>query len=50
MTVYAPCPIAERAVFFASLSSFVKAGSPTILGGDFNCIEDLYLDKDYSYL
>ena len=45
VNVYAPCPVGARADFFLSLPSFVRAGLPTILGGDFNCIEDLFLDK-----
>ena len=45
INLYAPCPVGERAFFFSSLSSYVKAGIPTIVGGDFTCIEDFYLDK-----
>ena len=43
--IYAPCPVGERATFFDLLPSHIRGGLPTIIGGDFNCIEDLYLDK-----
>ena len=45
VNIYAPCPVGARAEFFSSFSSYVRTGLPTILGGDFNCIEDLFLDK-----
>ena len=45
VNIYAPCPVGARAVFFSLLSSYVRVGLPTIFGGDFNCVEDLFLDK-----
>ena len=44
MNVYAPCPVGERTVFFESLFAHIRGGAPTVLAGDFNCVEDLYLD------
>ena len=46
LNVYAPNTISDRADFFNSLISVVKGHLPSIVGGDFNCIEDLYLDKE----
>ena len=45
INVYAPCQVGKRAEFFSALSGHVGAGVPTIVGGDFNCVDDLYLDK-----
>ncbi len=43
--IYAPNIVSDRADFFNSLISSIKGGYPTVLGGDFNCIEDIFLDK-----
>ncbi|KAI8486240.1 hypothetical protein Bbelb_359560 [Branchiostoma belcheri] len=43
--VYAPNEAAERSDFYRSLSNFLSNADPTILCGDFNCIESLSLDK-----
>ncbi len=40
--VYAPNHVTNRTNFFSSLISILKGGIPTILGGDFNCIEGVY--------
>ena len=45
LNIYAPCPIGERAAFFETLPAHIGRGVPTIIGGDFNCISNLYLDK-----
>ena len=45
LNVYAPCPIGERAAFFQMLPPHIRGGVPTIIGGDFNCIFNTYLDK-----
>ena len=45
MNIYAPCPVGERAQFFDTLPVSIWGGIPTIVGGDFNTVEDLYLDK-----
>eukprot|EP00112_Aurelia_sp_Birch-Aquarium-sp1_P014504 Seg3137.2 transcript_id=Seg3137.2/GoldUCD/mRNA.D3Y31 product="Transposon TX1 putative 149 kDa protein" protein_id=Seg3137.2/GoldUCD/D3Y31 len=45
MNIYAPCPVGERATFFDSLPNYLIGGIPTIVGGDYNTAEDLYLDK-----
>ena len=43
--IYAPNHVSNRKEFFESLPTVIKGGIPTILGGDLNCIEDIYLDK-----
>lgn len=45
LNVYAPNTISARADFFSSLTGIIKGGVSTILGGDFNCVEDSFLDK-----
>ena len=45
LNIYAPCPIGERAAFFETLPAHIGRGIPTIIGGDFHCISNLYLDK-----
>ena len=45
LNVYAPNTISARSDFFDSLVSVVKGYLPSIVGGDLNCIEDLYLEK-----
>ena len=45
LNVYAPCPVGERAAFFQMLPPHIRGGVPTIIGGDFNCISNLFLDK-----
>ncbi len=43
--IYAPNKVSDRVQFFENMSSYIKRGFPTVLGGDFNCIEDIFLDK-----
>ncbi len=43
--VYAPNHVSSRSNFFQQLFSVLKSGVPTILGGDFNCVENIFLDK-----
>ena len=43
--VYAPNHVSSRSTFFQPLFSVLKSGVPTILGGDFNCVENIFLDK-----
>ena len=45
VNVYAPNDIAERKTFFRNLDPFVIGTSPTIIGGDWNMVENLTLDK-----
>ena len=45
LNVYAPCPVGERAAFFQTLPPHIRGGVATIIGGDFNCITNLFLDK-----
>ena len=45
LNVYAPCPIGERAAFFQMLPPHIRGGVPTIIGDDFNCTFNQYLDK-----
>ena len=45
LNIYAPCPVGERAHFFSCLPGYVRTGIPTVVGGDFNTVEDIYLDK-----
>ena len=45
LNVYAPCPIGERAAFFQMLPPHIRGGVQTIIGGDFNCTFNQYLDK-----
>ena len=45
VNVYAPNDSAERVQFFENLWNHSCAGLPTIIGGDFNCVADLHLDK-----
>ena len=45
VNVYAPNNSAERVQFFEILWNYSCAGLPTIIGGDFNCVADLHLDK-----
>ena len=45
VNVYAPNDSAERVQFFEILWNYSCAGLPTIIGGDFNCVADLHLDK-----
>ncbi len=33
-------------MFFENLAPVLKGGIPTVLGGDFNSIEDIFLDKN----
>ena len=45
INIYAPNDASNRKIFFKSIDHFFIGASPIILGGDFNCIEDLQLDK-----
>ena len=45
LNIYAPCQIGERTAFFQTLPPHIRGGVPTIIGGDFNCISNLFLDK-----
>lgn len=45
VNVYASNDSAERVQFFENLWNYSCAGLPTIIGGDFNCVADLHLDK-----
>ena len=42
LNIYAPCPIGERSAFFQTLPPHIRGGVPTIIGGDFNCISNLF--------
>ncbi len=44
--VYAPNQVSLRKQFFENFTGVLKGGIPTVLGGDFNSIEDIYLDKN----
>ncbi len=44
--IYAPNHVSQRKEFFESLHAILKGGIPTVFGGDFNCIEDSFLDKN----
>ena len=46
INIYAPTDIKERRDFFNSLDHLLVGRKNFILAGDFNCIEDLHLDKD----
>ena len=45
VSVYAPNDGATRKTFFRNIDNFIIGRSPTIIGGDFNCVENLKLDK-----
>ena len=45
INVYAPVIAKERKHFFSSLYKFLPGCHPTILGGDFNCVTNVSLDK-----
>ena len=45
VNVYAPNIPTERKNFFNNIFNYAKLGFPTIVGGDFNCIEDVNIDK-----
>ena len=45
VNVYAPVIPRERKVFFKSLNRYLQGNCPTILGGDFNCVIDVNIDK-----
>ena len=44
-TIYAPVNPKERKVFFSKIPFYLKGKHPIILGGDFNCVTDVKLDK-----
>ncbi len=44
--VYAPNQVSSRKTFFENLPAVLKGGIPTVIGGDFNSIEDIFLDKN----
>jgi len=49
VNIYAPqCgrPVRERALFFDSIYLYLFSPHPTILTGDFNCVENPTLDRD----
>ena len=45
ISVYAPNNALERKEFFNDFYTYFMGSKPIILGGDFNCIENLTLDK-----
>ena len=45
ISVYAPNNAAERKQFFHDLYIYFMGSKPIILAGDFNCIENITLDK-----
>ena len=45
VSVYAPSTDIQRRVFFKDLEGFLSSGYVNILGGDFNCVLDVRLDK-----
>ncbi len=44
--IYAPNQVSHRKMLFENLASILKGGIPTFLGGDFNSVEDIFLDKN----
>ena len=45
VNVYAPTSARERQAFLGSLGNRLAGRANVVLGGDFNCVEDLVLDK-----
>ena len=45
LNVYAPNVPKERRNFFDILPEYIKCHTPSIMGGDWNCIENILLDK-----
>ena len=45
INVYAPCEHVNRPSFFKDLSDKINSRTPTILAGDFNCVEDASKDR-----
>ena len=45
VNIYAPNVPSERINFFNSIFKYTQLGFPTLVGGDFNCVEDVNLDK-----
>ena len=45
VNIYAPGTDTERRNYFVTLSAYLSATEGNILGGDFNCISDIILDK-----
>ena len=43
--IYAPVIPSERRLFFNSLHHYLVGNCPVILGGDFNCVQNINLDK-----
>ena len=43
--IYAPTNPKEKQIFYKEIPKFIEKGNNTILAGDFNMIEDLFLDK-----
>ena len=43
--IYAPVIPSERRLFFNSLHHYLLGNCPVILGGDFNCVQNINLDK-----
>ena len=44
--IYAPVINSERNIFFSSFADHLRGQYPIILGGDFNCVIDIQLDKN----
>ena len=45
VNIYAPNIPGERISFFNNIFKYTQLGLPTLVGGDFNCVEDVNLDK-----
>ena len=45
VNVYAPSTDSQRRIFFAALERFLSSDYVNIVGGDFNCIFDIRMDK-----
>ena len=45
VNIYAPSTDNERNTFFSDLDDFISVDYDNIIGGDFNCISDVRLDK-----
>ena len=44
--VYAQNKVSHRKDYFENLANVLKRDIPTVIGGDFNSIEDIFLDKN----
>ena len=45
VNIYAPRTDLERRDFFSTILTYLSFTTDIILGGDFNCISDIKLDK-----